>query len=310
NRNTATYTNLPAGEYTLRVQGANSAGIWNRDGINLRIHVLPPPWLSWWAYGLYSAALGLLIWGLHRIYRSYAIDKNSNELANEMFEAESRADDELQEQFEIQEEIIASAYDHNQTTLSLLGDCISVRSSNHTEEPGRKLAKISVRRISALSRLEDCLYYQAGGPRVDLNKFTDSIISDLLAASTTKPETVISINEVTSTLIPADLASRLAIIIVELVENCLFHAFAADSPVNYIHITMTPRTSFQPFAHYLELTVRDSGVGLPDDFDESVFEDSGIAIVHSIIESLGGEIEFSRVPGTLISMVIPNPDAW
>ena len=46
-RNTATYTSLPAGRYTFRVQGANSAGVWNREGISLDVEVLPPPWHSW-----------------------------------------------------------------------------------------------------------------------------------------------------------------------------------------------------------------------------------------------------------------------
>ncbi len=30
-RNSATYTNLPSGDYVFRVQGANSAGIWNTE---------------------------------------------------------------------------------------------------------------------------------------------------------------------------------------------------------------------------------------------------------------------------------------
>jgi signal transduction histidine kinase/ligand-binding sensor domain-containing protein/CheY-like chemotaxis protein/HPt (histidine-containing phosphotransfer) domain-containing protein len=60
NRN-ASFTGLSAGSYTLRVQGSNSDGIWNREGINLPIKVKPAPWFSWWAYGIYLAALILLL---------------------------------------------------------------------------------------------------------------------------------------------------------------------------------------------------------------------------------------------------------
>jgi diguanylate cyclase (GGDEF)-like protein len=57
----ATYTNLPTGNYFLRVKASNPYGIWNETGISLKITVLPPPWFSWWAYSLYSVLLILII---------------------------------------------------------------------------------------------------------------------------------------------------------------------------------------------------------------------------------------------------------
>ncbi len=57
----ATYTNLPSGTYTFRVAGANSAGIWNEEGVSLDFIVLPPPWRTWWAYAIYTLlALALI----------------------------------------------------------------------------------------------------------------------------------------------------------------------------------------------------------------------------------------------------------
>jgi ligand-binding sensor domain-containing protein/signal transduction histidine kinase len=42
------YTNLNAGEYTFIVKGANSAGVWNEEGVSLKIIVEPPFWQEWW----------------------------------------------------------------------------------------------------------------------------------------------------------------------------------------------------------------------------------------------------------------------
>jgi diguanylate cyclase (GGDEF)-like protein len=50
----ATYTNLEAGEYTLRVQGSNNDGVWNEEGLSLALVVGPPPWLSGWAILVYT----------------------------------------------------------------------------------------------------------------------------------------------------------------------------------------------------------------------------------------------------------------
>jgi len=49
----ATYSNLPGGKYTLRVKASNPDGLWNEEGVSLKITVLPPPWKSWWAYSIY-----------------------------------------------------------------------------------------------------------------------------------------------------------------------------------------------------------------------------------------------------------------
>jgi signal transduction histidine kinase/AraC-like DNA-binding protein len=49
----ATYTSLPAGQYTLLVKGANNDGIWSTDGAKLLITVLPPWWKTWYAWMAY-----------------------------------------------------------------------------------------------------------------------------------------------------------------------------------------------------------------------------------------------------------------
>jgi ligand-binding sensor domain-containing protein/two-component sensor histidine kinase len=43
----ATYTTLPAGKYTFRVQGATSGGAWSDPGVEVRIEILPPWWGTW-----------------------------------------------------------------------------------------------------------------------------------------------------------------------------------------------------------------------------------------------------------------------
>jgi ligand-binding sensor domain-containing protein/class 3 adenylate cyclase len=53
NNRMATFTNVPHGEYTLRVIGSNEDGHWNKEGISMQIIILPPWWLTWWAKTLW-----------------------------------------------------------------------------------------------------------------------------------------------------------------------------------------------------------------------------------------------------------------
>ncbi|MCB9079252.1 MAG: response regulator [Anaerolineaceae bacterium] len=47
-RRFATYTALPAGQYTFRVRAANDSGVWSRNEVALSITVLPPWWETTW----------------------------------------------------------------------------------------------------------------------------------------------------------------------------------------------------------------------------------------------------------------------
>jgi len=60
----ATYTNLPPGLYTLRLQGSNRDGVWSGRTLDLPIHVLPAWYQTWWFYlaaGLVAVALILAV---------------------------------------------------------------------------------------------------------------------------------------------------------------------------------------------------------------------------------------------------------
>jgi len=47
-RRFANYTNVPGGDYVFQLQAANSEGIWNKNILELPVHVATPFWLSWW----------------------------------------------------------------------------------------------------------------------------------------------------------------------------------------------------------------------------------------------------------------------
>ncbi len=44
----AGYTNIPPGDYVFRVRGANNDGVWNKEGVALKITIVPPFWHTWW----------------------------------------------------------------------------------------------------------------------------------------------------------------------------------------------------------------------------------------------------------------------
>lgn len=66
----ATYTNLPAGNYTFEVLSSNSDGVWGDQPARVNVIVSPAPWLSPYAYALYAILLVLMVYGSYRYYQN------------------------------------------------------------------------------------------------------------------------------------------------------------------------------------------------------------------------------------------------
>jgi signal transduction histidine kinase/ligand-binding sensor domain-containing protein/DNA-binding response OmpR family regulator len=71
NQHTATFTNLSPGKYTFKVRPAGDF-FNHRKSVPARIniHVLPPFWLTWWAYLLYTLLLIILFY----LFRRYTLN--------------------------------------------------------------------------------------------------------------------------------------------------------------------------------------------------------------------------------------------
>jgi PAS domain S-box-containing protein len=62
----ASYTTLPTGVYTFRVQGATSRGVWSEPGAAVLIEILPPWWNTWWFRAVCVAMSVTLLWGFYQ----------------------------------------------------------------------------------------------------------------------------------------------------------------------------------------------------------------------------------------------------
>ena len=92
NQTKATYTNLPAGSYTLRVKATNNDGIWSDKEAVLKVIVHPPFWWSWYAKLFYIALIIAAIWYYVHLRLKRADQRHQQEMQrlNEQKEKEVR----------------------------------------------------------------------------------------------------------------------------------------------------------------------------------------------------------------------------
>jgi signal transduction histidine kinase/ligand-binding sensor domain-containing protein len=88
-RRFVTYTHLDPGEYVFRVKASNNDGVWNEEGVAIKITITPPWWRTWWAYGFYALLLAAGIFAVDRFQRRRLVKQERQRAA--LREAELRA---------------------------------------------------------------------------------------------------------------------------------------------------------------------------------------------------------------------------
>ena len=83
NRRSASYTNLPPGQYTFRVKAANSDGVWNEEGTAIGITIEPPFWATWWFRILGFLGIAGVVYGSYRL-RVQQVERRAQHLETEV----------------------------------------------------------------------------------------------------------------------------------------------------------------------------------------------------------------------------------
>jgi two-component sensor histidine kinase len=106
--------------------------------------------------------------------------------------------------------------------------------------------------------------------------------------------------------LPAEVATPLAVILTELLQNATEHAFpegarpAADRESLQVHVRLA-RSDGQ-----LLVEVRDNGYGLPDGFSIDATTSLGLSIVRDLVRTqLGGSITMRTDGGTIVDLIVP-----
>lgn len=74
------YTKLPPGNYRFLLKGSNSEGLWNNQQRILSFEILPPFWMTSWAYLIYALILGGIIFTILRYYHLAIKEKSKRKI--------------------------------------------------------------------------------------------------------------------------------------------------------------------------------------------------------------------------------------
>jgi two-component sensor histidine kinase len=186
-----------------------------------------------------------------------------------------------------------------QTVAALLR--LQARRTNNAE--GREALIESVRRVSSIALVHDALSMSVD-EEVNLDEVVDRIIPIMNdVAAPVNMDTPIRINRVGELgVLDADRATALIMVITELVQNAIEHAF--DPSTQQGCVTIRAERS----ARWLDVVVHDDGRGLPEGFSLEKSDRLGLQIVRTLVSAeLDGSLGMHEVStgGTDVILRVP-----
>ncbi len=291
----ATYTNLPQGEYIFKVKARVDGKNWLKNSPVIKLKISPPPWLTWWAYCLYGLALFTLVAFLVRIqYRKLEL------------ESEKALNAELIRLNTIKDAFLANTSHELRTPLngiigiaeSVVEEASAVLSSSLRYK--LQLIANSGKRLANL--INDILDYTKLGKNklqifpkpVNLKCLTNDVFELLNPLADAKGIQLCNIIQDGLPLVYAD-ENRLQQILLNLIGNA----------IKYTHKGSVFVSARRLHGH-LDVEVADTGIGIPEDQQDSIFEafqqlessdarsnsgtGLGLAVTKELVELHGGQI--------------------
>ena len=172
-----------------------------------------------------------------------------------------------------------------QTVASLL----RLQGRRLKSEEARQALEESVRRISSIALVHETLS-QDSRQRVSFDKVAQRLV-DMLGMGLTDPTHPVHMKiNGTAGELPAEVATPLALVLSELLQNSVEHAFPGRGGNIDVDLERRPAS--------LELVVRDDGVGIPEGWSLDGDANLGLRIAATLVESeLGGELVVGRADG-------------
>jgi len=183
-----------------------------------------------------------------------------------------------------------------QTVASLLR--LQARRTDNTEVRGALIE--SVRRVSSIAMVHDALSMSVD-EEVNLDDVVDRIMPMMNDVATV--DTPIRVSRVGDLgVLDADRATALVMVITELVQNAIEHAFDGSTAIGYVTINA------ERSARWLDVVVHDDGRGLPEGFSLEKADRLGLQIVRTLVSAeLDGSLGMhaSAEGGTDVVLRVP-----
>jgi two-component sensor histidine kinase len=177
---------------------------------------------------------------------------------------------------------------HHRVTnhLQVVASLLALQAGQLTDPTARATFVESENRIHAIALIHEMLYQSDKLSTVNLDKYLQRLVPPLFWVYNAQPDHITLLIDCEPICLPVDQLVLCGLMVNELVVNALKHAFPAGRTGQVII------RAYAQAAGAVKLTVADTGVGWPTDFDPTRSASLGLKLVDRLVRQLGGVLKW------------------
>ncbi|MBC7925454.1 MAG: PAS domain S-box protein [Bryobacteraceae bacterium] len=165
-------------------------------------------------------------------------------------------------------------------------------------------------RVRAMAHIHERLYAGDNPTAVEFGAYLTDLVRELLALHTTVPDRLALELNAAHLVLNIEQAIPLGLIANELIVNSLKHGLKRGPgrlmiDLHFHDVQQLPQSEDGVPEVMAELSVADSGPGLPNDFDASTLTSMGFRLINLLVRQLRGTLLVGEGPGARISVSFP-----
>ncbi|OFY85469.1 MAG: hypothetical protein A3K10_05125, partial [Bacteroidetes bacterium RIFCSPLOWO2_12_FULL_31_6] len=176
NKTTATYSNLPPGEYTFFVKAGNEDGIWNQHPTSYSFEISSPWWKRWWVILLFTIIFFYMIFKISSFKERQQLKVN-NDLEKKVKERTILIESQKNEKEVLLKEIHHRVKNNMQVIISLL----SIQSNYTHDKNAIALFNEAKNRIRSMALIHEKMYQTGDLARIDFQDYIIALTNELIA---------------------------------------------------------------------------------------------------------------------------------
>jgi PAS domain S-box-containing protein len=202
----------------------------------------------------------------------------------------------------IEKEILLKEIHHRvKNNLMIISSLLDLESRYIKDKASKDIFKESQNRARSMALIHERLYQSTDLKRIDFGEYISSLATELFHTYESDPGLIELKINAENILLDINTAIPLGLIVNELITNSLKHAFPKGMKGEII-------VDFHPIDDHYEFTVKDNGIGFPEDLDYQNTDSLGLQIVNSLTDQIDGEIELDRNNGTEFKITFKELD--
>jgi len=310
----ASYLNLAPGTYIFRVKGANSEGVWSRHPATLKITVLPPWYRSWPAWIMYVLLVGGGAYTFYRYQLRTKLEHAENQRLKELDNFKSRFFTNITHEFRTPLTVILGMTEQVKKYFSTRSEQDHDRSVEMIRRSGQNLLNL-INQILDLAKLESGKLQLHLG-KTDMVATVKYIVEAFQSFAASRLVQLHFLAETEQLEMDID-REKVQMILSNLLSNAI--KFTPENGHIYIHIDQIS-TNGQLCC---QIKVRDTGIGIPEDKIEQVFDrfyqvdnsatrpaegtGIGLTLTRELVLLMGGRITVNSkiAAGTTFTVTLP-----